>query len=131
MSRYIALAVLALIVGSILGSGVSRYLARQHQHTHAVMWLAQFHLDNSIAAARANDCARLNVERKSLIHVYDELLLAFPADYANDAVFRGRADDLKSASQATGSVASDCADLGATVKKIHDACDACHRQYRD
>jgi hypothetical protein len=130
MSRTIVLAVLALVAGSILGSGVSRYLARQHQHTRAVMWLAQYHLENSISAARANECVRLTEERASLSHVYDELLLAFPTEYANISEFHERADALKSAVQ-IGPTESDCSDLGATVKRIRDACDACHREYRD
>ncbi len=131
MSRTLILAVLCLIFGAVLGSSVSNYLAQRHQHTRAVMWLSQYHLDRAVAAARAHQCERLSEERMSLVQVYQELRQAFPVAYAQDAQFRARADALKDAAQPSGTPAIDCADAGAAIKRIRDACDACHRQYRD
>jgi hypothetical protein len=131
MARLLIVAALSFVVGAVLEHGITRLVSQRHQYTRAVMWLSQFHLDNAIAAARANDCQRLGAERASLGHMNDELVQAFSDAYGRDAEFRTRADTLKSAVQMSGAAALDCADPSATVKKIHDACDDCHRQYRD
>jgi hypothetical protein len=131
MARLLIVAALSFVIGAALEHGITRLVSQRHQHTRAVMWLSQFHLDNASAAARANQCERLGAEGVSLGHDYEELVQAFPEAYGRDSEFRARADALKSAVQMSGAAALDCADPGATVKRIHDACDDCHRQYRD
>jgi len=135
MSRTLILAVLALMIGTAVGSGVANALAQRHQHTRAVMWLLQFHLDEAAAAARAGDCQRLSAERARLGRLYEELLQAFPDAYRQDARFRTRADALRDAAadaaQTNGVAGTGCSDEAATLKRLRDACDACHRQYRD
>ena len=130
MAKLILFAAGVLILGVVIGNGVARYTAQRHQHTRAVMALAQFHLEHLAAAARNGQCPDFLQERERLQRVRDELLQAFPLAYAQDAEFRTRAVALESALQSAGGPAHDCASAGADAKKIHDACDDCHHEYR-
>ena len=130
MVKAIIAAVLCLLLGAFLGNSITRMTARRHQHTRAVMGLAQFHFDRLAAAARAGDCPSFNQQRERLQLVYQELLQAFPLAYAQDAQFHKRTDALRQALQTTDGAASSCASAVADVKIVQDACDDCHRDYR-
>ena len=130
MAKGIIIAVLCLLLGAFLGNGIARMTAQRHQHTRAVMGLAQFHLDRLTAAAKTGECPSFNQERERLLWVYDELLQAFPLAYAQAAEFHTRADALRHALQTTDGPARSCASAGADTKTIRDACEACHREYR-
>lgn len=130
MPRNILFAAALLLLGAIIGSAIARYNARQHQHTRAVMALAQFHLDRLGAAAQRAQCADYTLERERLGRIYDELLQAFPLAYAQDAEFHKRADALQGALRPTAGAGGDCAGAAAAVKRIRDACDECHHEYR-
>jgi hypothetical protein len=130
MAKALILAALCLVSGAILGSGVSRFLAQRHQHTRAVMWLAQFHLERAEAAAREHQCQYLIEQRVRLQNLYEELIQAFASEYAADAQFRARADALQKAVLSGADPTLECADPLAAVRRIRDACDDCHRQFR-
>src|SRR5665213_1044426 len=129
MAKWIMVAVLCLMLGAFLGNGVARMTAQRHQHTRAVMGLAQFHLDRLAAAAKGGACPDFNQQREYLLRVYGELLQAFPLAYAQDAQFHTRADALRDALQTPAGAAQTCANALADVKTIDDACEACHREY--
>jgi hypothetical protein len=130
MAKWIMVAVLCLMLGAFLGNSVARMTAQRHRHTRAVMGLAAFHLDRLAAAARSGECPAFNQQRDYLLAVYGELLQAFPLAYAQDAEFHTRADTLRDAIQTPAGDTRNCANGAADVKKIDDACEACHREYR-
>jgi hypothetical protein len=129
MLKLILFAAACVLLGALLGSTLARYSARQHQHTRAVMALAQFHLDRLELAAQRAQCPEYELERQRLGRVHEELLQAFPLAYAQDEEFHRRADALRDALQPIPAAAADCASA-AGVKRIRDACDDCHREYR-
>jgi cytochrome c556 len=130
MTLRIVIAVLCLLLGGLVGSSVARHFAQRHQHARAVMWLAQIHLDRLETAARAAQCQRFEDEGTRLGVLQEELLLAFPLAYQQEAEFRTRADALGSAVRNARMVGSECAAAFTQVKPIRDACEACHRLYR-
>jgi|SRR5579863_9870309 cytochrome c556 len=130
MLKTMLFATACVLLGVLLGGTVARYNARQHQHTRAVMALAQFHFDRLEAAAQRAQCPEYALELQRLGRVYEELLQAFPLAYAQDAQFHRRADALRDALQPVG-WAADCPAAGAAgIKRVRDACDECHREYR-
>lgn len=130
MNRTVVVAVLCAIVGGLVGSGISRAVAQRHQHTHAVMWLAQIHLTRLDLAAQARSCQSLDLELESLRYLRGELVRAFPLVYQQDGEFRRRADALASALRAGTTGDADCSAAMRQAKPIREACDACHREYR-
>jgi hypothetical protein len=130
MAKWIIGAVLCLMLGAFLGNSLAHMTAQRHQHTRAVMGLAQFHFDRLRAASTNGECPAFNQQRDYLLAVYGELLQAFPLAYAQDAEFHSRADALRDALQPPVGAARSCANAAADVKKIDDACEACHRDYR-
>jgi hypothetical protein len=130
MARGIIIAVLGVLLGVFLGNGIARITARHHQHTRAIMGLAQFHLERLRAAASGGACARFNQERERLLQMDDELLQAFPLAYAQDTEFHSRADALREALQKADGTEGHCAGAVASGKSIDDACEDCHREYR-
>jgi hypothetical protein len=130
MAKTILLAVAMLLIGGTISSTVTRYNARQHQHTRAVMVLAQFHLARLTDAAKAGQCSSFVEERERLFRIYGELLEAFPKAYAQDAEFHKRAEALRSAVHPDLAATGECSNANDDAKKIDDACEECHREYR-
>jgi len=130
LNRTIAVAVLCAILGAVVGGGISRAMARRHQQTHAVMWLAQIHLQRLNQAAVPGACRDLGADVDSLNHLQRELIEAFPLAYRQDGEFRVRADALATALHAAAAPAADCTAAVRAVTSVRDACDACHREYR-
>jgi hypothetical protein len=130
MAKTILLAVAMLLIGGTISSTVTRYNARQHQHTRAVMVLAQFHLARLTDAAKAGQCSSFVEERERLFRIYGELLEAFPKAYAQDAEFHKRAEALRSAVHPDLAATGECSSANDDAKKIDDACEECHREYR-
>jgi cytochrome c556 len=130
MKMRIALSVLCLLLGGLAGSSLARHFAQRHQHARAVMWLAQIHLDRMTAAAQTGQCPVFEAARLRLGLVQQELILAFPLAYEQEADFRLKADALASAVQDAHTQADACSGAKARIRPIHDACDACHRDYR-
>jgi hypothetical protein len=126
LNRTLALAALCVAFGAFIGIGVTRMLARRHQHTHAVMWLAEYHLQQLRAATTApgGSCPGVVRDIDSLRHLQQELVWAFPLANQQDQEFRQRADALGMALNAN------CGTTAALVKAVSEACDNCHREYR-
>jgi hypothetical protein len=130
MAKTILFAVAMLLLGAAISNGITRYNATQHQHTRAVMVLAQFHLDRMSAAAKAGQCGTFVEERERLFRIYGELLAAFPKAYAQDAEFHKRAEALRSTVHPDLAAIGECSSAAEDAKKIDDACQECHREYR-
>lgn len=130
MAKTVLFAVAMLLVGATISNGITRYIARQHEHTRAVMVLAGFHLDRLSTAAKAGQCSTFVEERERLFRVYGELLQAFPKAYAQDTEFHKRAEALRSAVHPDLASTGECSNAIDDAKKIDDACDECHREYR-
>lgn len=118
------IAVVFLLFGVVAGSTVSRHFARQHQHPRAVMSLLQFHVDRFQAAVRSNDCAAGAREVQALQFLAGEIAPAFPLADAQDRTFHDYAQRLHALTP------SACTQLTQMLKRVNDACDACHRDYR-
>ena len=130
MKTRIVLSVLCLLLGGLAGSTLARHFAQRHQHARGVMWLAQIHLDRMTAAARVGHCQDYEAERLRLGVVQEELVLAFPLAYRQETTFRSQADAFASAVQNARMQANACSGAETRIKPIHDACEACHRDYR-
>lgn len=130
MIRTLVLAVLCAVLGAFVGSSITSAVAQRHQHTHAVMWLAQFHLQRLRTAGPAPSCQSMRGELTSLRQLQGELVQAFPALYQQDATFRSRADALGTALQEGTAAGAECVAPAEQLKKIEAACDDCHRDYR-
>jgi len=128
--KNVFIAVVFLLFGLIVGSTISKYLARRHQHATSVMALTQFHLDRLSDAVRAGNCAASEQEMRTLQLFADEVALAFPLANAQDQTFHGYLAKLQSAVAPTSTPAGQCAINQARLQKIRDACDECHRDYR-
>lgn len=127
MGKNLVLAALLLLVGGLAGFAAARRAEDAHRHPRAVMTLARFHLEKLREAAGARQCAAVQRERDSLLHVYAEMLQAYPLAYAQDAGFRQHADALKLAAEGGD---AQCADADRGVHAVMAACDQCHREYR-
>lgn len=132
MVRLWVVALGALLFGALIGSMVASRNARQHPQVRAVMWLGQFHLDRlldaaAVTPASAAQCETAQGARRSLQFLSEELKLALPKAYAQDAEFRRLADNL---AHATAAPAAHCTEQLASAPVIQEACDACHRAYR-
>jgi cytochrome c556 len=130
MPKTILFAVALLLLGGAAGNSIARYSAAQHQHTRAVMALAQFHFERLSAAAKSGVCSDFVEERERLFRVYAELLEAFPKTYAQDAEFRRRAEAFRDAVHPDLAATGECGSAAADARKIDQACDACHQEYR-
>lgn len=130
MKSRLAIAVLCLLVGGLVGSRMTHYAQQRHQQALAVMWLSQLHLDRLTNDARGERCQGFSEERDRLSHLQEELVLAFPLAYRQDADFRKSADKLAAALQDARLSGPGCVSSLTQVKPIRDACDGCHRVYR-
>lgn len=143
MIKSIILLLAGAVAGAFAGNSIAHRLAAPHRHPRAVMTLLGFHHDRLDAATKAGQCADIASERARLSSLQQEIALAFPLTYKQEAPFRKNVDALGAALQTTaaepaaaGAVASaavtpvaTCPDAGVQYKKVTDACDECHRVY--
>jgi hypothetical protein len=129
MAKATFFALALVLFGAIAGNQIAHYTDARHQPARAVMLLAQFHFGRLSAAAKSGQCSSLPEERGHLMAVYGEIPGAFSKLYPQDAQFRKRADGLRDALHTDTLAAGDCSSLDG-VKKIEDACEGCHRDYR-
>jgi hypothetical protein len=130
VAKTILFAAAMLLLGAVISNGITRYNAQQHRHTRAVMVLAQFHFNRLAAAAKTGQCSSFVEERERLFGIYGELLEAFPKAYAQDGEFHKRAEALRSAVHPDLAATGECSSAAEDAKKIDDACEECHREYR-
>jgi cytochrome c556 len=158
MIKYVIALVAGAIAGAFAGNSIAHRLDEPHHHPRAVMHLLGFHRDRLDAASQAGKCATVDVERGRLTSLQQEISLAFPKAYEQDADFRKDADALGTVLQEVNAAAtpvvamapapnagaaasaapaaagpaasgSSCPDAVAQFKKITDTCDSCHKVY--
>lgn len=142
MIKYVIALVVGAIGGGFAGNFITHRIEEPHHHPRAVMHLLGFHRERLDAASQAGQCATVDVERGRLTSLQQEISLAFPKAYGQDADFRKDADALGTVLQAINAVdmpaaagaapaasGSSCPDAVAQFKKINDTCDNCHKVY--
>lgn len=156
MIKYVIALVAGAIAGAFAGNSIAHRLDEPHHHPRAVMHLLGFHRDRLDAASQAGKCETVDIERGRLTSLQQEISLAFPKAYEQDADFRKDADALgtvlqainatdtpasaavtvagattvaSSAPSAAAATGSSCPDAVAQFKKITDTCDTCHKVY--
>ncbi|MGH8253908.1 MAG: cytochrome c [Steroidobacteraceae bacterium] len=151
MIKYVIALVAGAIAGGFAGNFITHRLDEPHHHPRAVMHLLGFHRDRLDAATQAGQCATIDAERARLTSLQQEIPLAFPKAYEQDADFRKDADALGTVLQAINAVdmpaaamgpaamapvamapvasGSSCPDATAQFKKIYDTCENCHKVY--
>ena len=134
MIKSIILVLAGAVAGAFAGNSIAHRLAAPHRHPRAVMTLLGFHHDRLDAATKAGHCADVESERARLSSLQQEMALAFPLTYKQEASFRKNVDALGSALQpaaadATAAPAGTCPEAAAQFKKVSDVCDECHRVY--
>lgn len=136
MIKYVIALVAGIIAGGFAGNSIAKRLEEPHHHPRAVMTLLGFHRERLDAASQAGQCATVEAERGRLTSLQQEIALAFPKAYAEEAGFKKDADALatvfqtiNTANAATGNATTACPDAAAQFKKINDTCDDCHKVY--
>lgn len=136
MIKYVVVLLAGAVAGGFAGNTISHRLAEPHQHPRAVMTLMGFHRERLDAASQAGQCATIETERARITSLQQEIALAFPKTYGQEAGFKKDADALGSvlqtinaAAAATGTANTSCPDAAAQFKKINDTCDDCHKVY--
>ncbi len=141
MIKYVIALVAGAIAGGFAGNFITHRIDEPHHHPRAVMHLLGFHRERLDAATKAGDCAKVDVERGRLTSLQQEISLAFPKAYEQDADFRKDADtlgtvlqsinaaDMPAAAVAPAASGSSCPDAVAQFKKINDTCENCHKVY--
>jgi len=145
MIKYVIALVAGAIAGGFAGNSIAHRIEEPHHHPRAVMHLLGFHRERLDAASQAGQCATVDAERARLTSLQQEIALAFPKAYAQDADFHKDVDalrtvlqsinaaDMPAAAPATGAApvaaGSSCPDAVAQFKKINDTCENCHKVY--
>ena len=141
MIKALILVFAGALAGAFAGNTIAHRLAAPHRHPRAVMTLLAFHRGRLDAATKAGQCADIETERARLRSLQQEITLALPLVYRDEADFRKDADALGSALEATpagvaaGAIAGaaaapgTCPEAASQFKKISDACEECHRVY--
>lgn len=130
MKKFAVVGLVALLLGGALGAMLQQRAIRQHQHTLAVMWLAQYHVQSLQSAVEKGDCAVAAQAALRLQGLAGELILALPLANAQDATFHGYIEQLKSATAPGSAPPGRCVYDASLLKRVRDACADCHRDYR-
>jgi hypothetical protein len=130
MKKLIVVAVISLVLGTIVGAMLQQRAVRQRQHTLAVMWLSQYHLQALQDAVNKGDCARATQSALRLHNLAGELALALPLADAQDATFHGYIEHLKLSTSPAVATVGNCAYDAALLKRVRESCADCHRDYR-
>lgn len=129
--RLLLVLLLGLVVGAIAASMVGNTLRLRHAYTRGVMAVMQHHLATLQRATRSGQCAASasTTHLRRIAEASADIVPAFAS--INDADFRDHADRLHAAvGQALRQPPADCPALAATIQRLGDTCDACHRIYR-
>lgn len=130
MKKYVAVGLIGLVLGGVLGAMLQQRAIRQRQHTLAIMWLAQYHLKSLQGAVEKDDCAVAAQSALRLQGLAGELALALPLADAQDATFHNYIEQLKSAVAPGSAAPGHCVYDATLLKRVRDACADCHRDYR-
>jgi hypothetical protein len=131
--RYLILAVLALLVGAVLGGMAMNAISKRSAYPKAVMILLQ---SNSMAlrrAAEAGECGpeAVNPPLSRLLAVGGEIEAAFLAPDTEEPRFRQLSEEFRQVVAAQIDAAPETCDaLNQARGAIGEACKACHQVYR-
>lgn len=132
-SRYLFLFLLGLVIGAIATVMAVRAIEARKDHFHdSVMYVQQWHLGQLRQNLEQNRCAATDTlpHLRTLRAMGDDLEPAFP-DLRDDARYVEHASRMRaSVDTALASPPLNCAGLGATVKNLGEACQACHQDFR-
>lgn len=133
-SKYLALLLLGLVIGAICTVMALRAIEARKDHFHeSVMHVQAWHLDQLQAAVEQSRCAATDSlpHLQTLRTMAADLEPAFP-DLRDDQRFVKHASQMRATLDAAlASPPASCEALGNTVKKIGEACKACHQDFRN
>ena len=128
MKKLIVVGVIGLLIGGAVGTNASRYFARQHANTTAVMVLLQAHQQGWERAVQGHDCGNATRELQALQFLAGEIAVALPLADAQDSVFHQHIEKIRAVLSLPSLM--QCAASINEIKQVNEACDACHREYR-
>lgn len=128
MRKKIFIAIACALIGSVIGANASRYFAAQHAKSTAVMVLMQLHQQQWEQAVENKNCITQQRELEALQFLAGEIAVVLPKADAQDAVFHQHVQNMQQALIMPN--IAQCALTAAEIKKVRDACDECHREYR-
>ena len=129
--RYLVCLITGLVLGAVVASMVVDAVAQRHAWPRGLMNVMQHDLVDARNAARAGQC-QANVAQAispQLALLASDIERAVLAPGAKDRVFSQYASDMR-ATIAKWNPGADCAQQGAVLTEVANACDACHRDYR-
>ena len=129
--RYLISLIFGAVIGAIAGSTFASAMAQRDAWPRGIMNVMQHELANARSAARAQPCAAPVLQAASAhLHLLSsDIEPALLAPGTKDRVFSKYASDLRSA-LAKWDTNANCADQGAALATVANACDTCHRDYR-
>src|SRR5690348_7742192 len=95
MKKIMVVGVIGLLIGGAIGTNASRYFARQHEKTTAVMVLLQLHQKEWESAVQDKNCTRADAQLHSLQFLVTEIAVALPLADQQDAIFHQHVQKMK------------------------------------
>lgn len=133
-SRYLFLFLLGLVIGAVATVMVMRAIDQRSDHfPHSVMQVMGKHVGLLQQTVQQNRCAATDTvpHVRTLRTMSNDLELAFP-DLAEDQRFVTHASQLRATLDgALSAPPVGCPDTKATLAKVEEACEACHKDFGD
>lgn len=132
MVKTIVFFVLGALFGGYIGKVLVERNEAKHRHTRSVMTLLSFHQERLDAAAKASHCQDFTTEHARLFTLQQEIALAFPKAYQQEAGFKKSADALGAALQTSElavAAPGTCPNATKLSQQISDKCEDCHKVY--
>ena len=126
--RNVVLLLIGLAIGAIATANVVNALRQRDAYPRGLMNVLQHHYAALREDVRRNRCVQTSSRDLDVLRVgSEEIGSAVYGGDIPDAPFREFEQRLHDALAATP---SSCTEAAAALDRIHDACEACHRQYR-
>jgi len=126
--RNIVLLLIGLAIGAIATANVVNALRQRDAYPRGLMNVLQHHYAALREDVRRNRCVQASSRDLAVLRLAsEEISSAVYAGDIPDAPFREFDQRLH---DALGTTASTCSEAASALDRIHDACEACHRQYR-
>ena len=133
-SRYLFLFLLGLVVGIVGAVTAMRAIdARTDQFPHSVMHVMAWHVGQLKRNTEQNRCVATDTvpHLQALRMMASDIEPAF-GDLRDDQRFARHASDLRATLDAAlANPPLNCPGVGTTMGKLGDACDACHKEFRN
>lgn len=132
-AKYLAMLLLGLVIGAICTVIALRAIEARQDHFHdSVMHVQSWHLGQLEASMEQSRCGATDSlpHLQTLRTMASDLEPAFP-DLSDDSRFVKHASQMRATlDTALASPPLNCEGLGATTKKVGEACKACHQDFR-